>query len=216
MKKLYFGFIALFFLLSLTLSVGMLFAGPAQPMANEVLAEPPAATTPEGGFNDRILADTAKYVGDHFFLRQQLISLDRRLNASLLGTSGQDSVLLGKDGWLYFRDTLNDYTGVDPLTDRQLSRIAHNLALMNRYCAENGKQFLFVIAPNKNALYGENMPNFGAPTVSRASSPSSSSSCWRAACPMQTSLLPLRGRRRSSTSPTIPIGTLRALPWVRM
>lgn len=161
MKKLNFAFVAVFFLLSLTLSVGMLFAGPAQPMANEVLAEPPAATTPEGSFNDRILADTAKYVGDRFFLRQQLISLDRRLNAALLGTSGQDSVLLGADGWLYFRDTLNDYTGVDGLTDRQLGYIAHNLGLMNRYCEENGKQFLFVIAPNKNALYDENMPNFG-------------------------------------------------------
>lgn len=161
MKKLFYGlFIGAFLLLSLTLSLGMVF-GVAQPTANEILVEAPSLTAEDGSFNAELLSDTAAWVNDRFFLRNELISLDRRLNASVLGTSSQDSVLLGKDGWLYFRDTLNDYTGASGMTDRQLQHAAHNLALMAQYCEENGKQFLFVIAPNKNALYEENMPSFG-------------------------------------------------------
>lgn len=158
MKKV---FIGLFLALSLTLSVGMFFAGPAQPVANELLAEPPSFTKEDGGVNTDILADTAKYMGDRFFLRNELITLDRRLNAALLGTSGQSSVILGSEGWLYFAPTLADYTGTDGMTDRELEHAASNLELMARYCRENGKQFLFVIAPNKNALYDANMPSYG-------------------------------------------------------
>ena len=158
MKKV---FIALFLVLSLALSVGMLFAGPAQPVANEVLADAPSLKLEDGSFNASLLADTAAWINESFFLRNTLISLDRKLNATVLGTSGQSSVILGSNGWLYFQPTLGDYTGTDGLTDQELAQAAHNLSLMARYCEANGKQFLFVIAPNKNALYDENMPSFG-------------------------------------------------------
>ena len=162
MKKVMYGlFIGLFLTLSLALSVGMFFAGPAQPAANEILAEAPALKTEDGGANWDVLSHTAAWVNDRFFLRNELIGLDRGLTASVLNTSGQSSVILGSNGWLYFTPTLADYTGTEGMTDRELSNAAHNLSLMARYCEENGKRFLFVIAPNKNALYSANMPSFG-------------------------------------------------------
>jgi len=162
MKKTMYGlFIGLFLIMSLTLSVGMLFAGPAQPAANEILAQPPVLKNEDGTINADVLSQTAAWMGDRFFLRNRLIGADRWLTARVLSTSGQSSVILGTEGWLYFAPTLTNYTGTEGMTDRELSHAAHNLSLMARYCRENGKKFLFAIAPNKNALYAEHMPDFG-------------------------------------------------------
>ena len=154
-------FISLCLSLCLTLSLGMAFAGPAAAGANEQLAEPPALITEEGSLNTGYLNDLSSYIRDRFFLRQELISLHHWLSAKVLGTSGDDSVILGQDGWLYYTDTLADYTGTDPMTDRELFAAANNLRLMNEYCAAQGKRFLFMIAPNKNSLYPEHMPSYG-------------------------------------------------------
>ena len=79
----------------------------------------------------------------------------------MFGTSGNPDVILGTDGWLYYSDTLTDYTGTDPMGERELFAASKNLQLMSQYCGENGRSFLFVIAPNKNSVYGENMPDYG-------------------------------------------------------
>ena len=159
------GFSILFILiclgLCLTLSVGMLFAGPSGAGANEQLAEAPALLTEEGRLNTGYLSDLCAYIRDRFFLRQELISLDHRISATLFGTSGDPGVILGSNGWLYYADTLDDYTGTDPMTDRELFAASNNLRLMARYCEERGRKFLFVIAPNKNSLYDANMPGYG-------------------------------------------------------
>lgn len=162
MKKVMYGlFVGLFLTMSLALSIGMIFAGPAQPTANEILAEAPVLKNEDGTANTDVLSQTAAWINDRFFLRNELIGIDRKLTAGVLNTSGQSSVILGSDGWLYFTPTLPDYTGTEGMTERELSNAAHNLSLMARYCEENGKQFLFVIAPNKNALYSDNMPSYG-------------------------------------------------------
>lgn len=153
-------FIAVFLGLCLVLSLGMLIAGPSQAGANERLADAPQLMT-QDGVNADFLSDLADWVNDRFFLRQELISLEHWLTANLLGTSGDDGVILGTEGWLYYADTLADYTGTDPMTERELYSAAKNLSLMAGYCRERGSAFLFVIAPNKNSLYDENMPDYG-------------------------------------------------------
>ena len=64
----------------------------------------------------------------------------------MLGTSIADNVLLGKDGWLYFADTLNDYTGTALWGEREIFSAARNLSLMAEYCEGQGARFLFTIA----------------------------------------------------------------------
>lgn len=154
-------FLAITLCLCLTLSVGILFAGPSQAGANEQLTEAPVLITEDGVFNTAFLSDCSNWVRDHFFLRQELISLDHWLSARLFHTSGDPGVLLGSDGWLYYTDTLADFTGTDPMTDREIFAAAHNLALMADYCEAQGREFRFVIAPNKNSLYSAHMPNYG-------------------------------------------------------
>lgn len=155
-------FLATALCLCLVLSVGILFAGPAQAGANEQLSDAPALLTEEGTINTVFLTQISDWVRDHFFLRQELISVDHWLSARLFQTSGDAGVVLGSDGWLYYTDTLTDYTGTDPMTERELFSAANNLRLMADYTEEQGRQFLFVIAPNKNSLYSQNMPDYGA------------------------------------------------------
>lgn len=153
-------FVAIFLVLCLSLSVGTLLFGPAGAAANERLAEMPAIKTEDGHLNTGYLSQLQSYVNDRFFLRQKLITLDRRMS-NLLGVSGESSVIAGKDGWLFFADTLDDYTGTGLMSSRELFSAASNVALMEEYCRLNGKEFTFIIAPNKNSLYGRFMPNYG-------------------------------------------------------
>lgn len=162
MKKiLQLSFISLVMIMGLVLSIGVLIHGPSQPGGNEKLSDTPALQDKEGNWNDTFLKDTVTWFSDHFYLRQELISVNNRISAMLFHTSGEDSVILGKDGWLYFDSTLDDYTGLNALTKKELSAAAHNLELMAQYCREQGKDFVFIIAPNKNSLYPQFMPDYG-------------------------------------------------------
>lgn len=161
-KALYLCFLGLFLVICLTLSVGILLYGPALPGANEQLQKAPVWTDDEGNQNDNYLGDAAAWVNDHFYLRQTLVSSNHLLNKILFGTSGEDTVIVGKDGWLYFAETLDNYTGLDAFSDRELYAITQNLAMMAQYCQDNGTDFTFLIAPNKNTLYPQYMPDFGA------------------------------------------------------
>lgn len=153
-------FICIFLALCLSLSIGTLLFGPADAAANERLAELPSIQTEEGRINTDYLSQLQNYVNDRFFLRQKLITLDRRMS-NLLGVSGESSVIAGKDGWLFFAETLDDYTGTGLMSSRELFSAASNVALMDEYCRANGKEFTFIIAPNKNSLYGQFMPDYG-------------------------------------------------------
>ena len=163
MKKRIFPWIFTFgaLLMSIALVVGILFAGPAQAGANEVLSKAPQLKTKDGKLNDNFLGDTAAWINDHFFGRQELISVHNKTVSTVFGTSAADDVILGSDGWLYYTSTLNDYTGLEPMDAADIQMAANNLALMQEYCHSQGREFAFVLAPNKNSLYPEYMPNYG-------------------------------------------------------
>lgn len=159
MKKAKLIFISLFVALCLVPSAGMLLFGEAQPAANEVLAAKPAITTRSGEFNLSFLSDVSDYIADRFAFRQELATAWAGVNAKLFGTSVEEQVVLGRDGWLYFSDTLPDYMG-QGMSDTQLRYLANDLALMQEYLEAQGKRFVFTVAPNKNSIYPEYMPGY--------------------------------------------------------
>ena len=143
-------------LLCAALSLGLLFFGPAEAGANQRLAQKPKLSA-KSGVNWAYLSDLAQYVGDRFWLRQELISLRNSL-VSLTGSSPVEDVILGTEGWLYYAPTLGDYTGAEPMTDAEIDACVWNLYLMDEYCMLHGFPLLFVPVPNKNSLYPEHMP----------------------------------------------------------
>ena len=151
-------FVAVFFIICVVPSVGFFTFGPAEAGANERLAAKPSITERDGSLNTDYLSELSEYFKGRFFLRQEMISANNGVTAALLASSAEEDVILGKNGWLYYSDTLDDYTGTAALDDHELYMAAHNLHLMQQACGD----FLFTLAPNKNSLYPENMPNLGA------------------------------------------------------
>lgn len=116
-------------------------------------------TTRSGELNLSFLSDVSDYIADRFAFRQELATAWAGVNAKLLGTSVEEQVILGSDGWLYFSDTLPDYMG-QGMSDTELRYLANDLALMQEYIESQGKHFIFTVAPNKNSIYSEHMPEY--------------------------------------------------------
>ena len=152
-------FTALFLLRCLIPGAGLLLVGPAEARANEAAPRRPELVDANGELNAGVLDDTEDYVNEAFSLRQELITLWAHVEA-LFGESAEDGVILGSDGWLYYADELADYTGTEPMTERQVFAAARNLALMREYAEGLGADFIFTIAPNKSSLYPEHMPAY--------------------------------------------------------
>ncbi len=123
-------FTVIFLLACLTPAAGLVLTGGAKAGANEVLAAKPALTKRDGSINARFLNDLSDYVGDRFSLRQEAVTAWAGLNAKLFHRSVTDSVLLGRDGWLYYAPTLEDYTRARPMTERELWCAGRTLYLL--------------------------------------------------------------------------------------
>ena len=128
-------------------------------VGNEKLASMPELFEEEGSFNTSILNEFSDYFADHFGFRHEMITLNDRLTGTVFRAIDSSSVLLGKDGWLFYKSTLENYTGADLFTPRQSYAAAHVLQLMQESCAQNDIRFYFTVAPNKNSLYGNQMPS---------------------------------------------------------
>ena len=148
--------------------VGMLLLGESQAAANEVLSPKPVLKNPDGSWNLEVMSDAADYFSDHFAFRQELITADSTWKAELFHTSSQEQVALGQDGWLFYAETLDDYTGADLLTDRQAFAVGRSLKLAQQYVESKGGVFLFTVAPNKISLYPEYGPQLSPGTQTAA------------------------------------------------
>lgn len=138
-------------------------------VGNEQLASFPELRKEDGNFNTGILNDFADYFADHFGFRHEMITLNDWLTEAAFKTLDSNSVLLGKDSWLFYKSTLEDYTGTNLFTARQSYAAARVLRLMQEYCKQNGVDFYFTIAPNKNSMYSSQMPaRYAAASVRNA------------------------------------------------
>jgi hypothetical protein len=130
----------------------------------------------EKWFNDRIgfrrpliqVFQVARYYG---WTPRLLSTMHRQSHAAASGVmnhldqgaathSSDDGVLIGRDGWLYYKSesALDDFRGTDLFTDAELSRWKDVLTERRQWLAKKGIRYVFVIVPNKSAIYPEYMP----------------------------------------------------------
>lgn len=66
-------------------------------------------------------------------------------------------VFKGKDNWLFFKldNSIKNFQNAILFSDIQLRKIANYLNSIQSWCDKNNKKFYFVIAPDKNKIYGE-------------------------------------------------------------
>lgn len=159
MKKTSILFVAVCMALCLIPSVGMLLFPTTETTENKAMAAPPSLLT-EGKLNTDFFDDFEKFFNERMALRNPMLCADAMIQTTLFGESNVSGVIDGTDGWLYYSSTLSDFQGTDVLTPRQLSAIANNIAIVDSYLQEKEIDFVFTVAPNKNTLYGENMPYY--------------------------------------------------------
>ena len=144
-------------LLCLLPLIGMLWTTGGE--VKEELAAFPAIQE-DGVVNVDFLSELGDYFEDHFAYRNQVVSANSVLRAKLFGVSSTDTVVVGADDWLYYAGTLSDYGSWVVLSQRSIDNIGYNLFLMQAYTVNAGTDFILTIAPNKNTLYGGNMPYY--------------------------------------------------------
>ena len=158
-KPLAAAYIAVVAVLCLVPSVGLLFAG-SEVSSDSDAAPAPELTTSDGSFNFNVMSDAGDWFDDHFAFRNEWVTAAAALEGGVFGVSPNESVVYGTNGWLYYGDSVDDFRGTDQLNDRALYDIAHSMKLVQDYAASRDIDFAFTIAPNKNTLYGENMPYY--------------------------------------------------------
>ena len=152
-------YVAIVAVLCLIPSVGLLFGG-AEESSDSDAAGVPQLLTDEGAPNVNLLHDAGDWFSDHFAFRNEYVTAAALIEGALFGVSADEGVVYGTNGWLYYSDSIDDFRGSNQLNDRALFDIAHSVRLVQTYALGQGIDFAFAISPNKNTLYGENMPYY--------------------------------------------------------
>lgn len=96
---------------------------------------------------------------DHFPTRSYLVSANNLLLSKIFKTSGNERVVVGKEGWMFFDATVKDYLHLQTMSDEDISRALTSLRLQREYVESQGKQWAVFLIPNKNHIYPEYMPD---------------------------------------------------------
>ena len=95
-----------------------------------------------------------------FPYRDILIRTANLLKMDLFQQSPMKSVILGRDGWLFFNDEMDmeDWLNVTEYSQEELDNAVAIFTERGKWLARQGSAMLVVIAPNKPTLYGEFLP----------------------------------------------------------
>lgn len=157
MKKYIFGaiYLLLFFAIMLSGVATMPYIKQDGAAEKRILAEFPEIKSADGTLSIADFpAGFEAWLDDHIGLRMIWMQQYASLHAAM-GSSVNDQVIVGSDGWLYFEPTVPDFTGSDALTENQRWRVKYTLEAIDR--ALDVPMVVF-FAPNKNTVYPEHMP----------------------------------------------------------
>jgi hypothetical protein len=102
------------------------------------------------------------FFDDHFGLRKKMLALRSGIDLRLFHRSSTPKVLVGRNDWLFYTSdkSVEDYRGDQPLTQEELSQWETALRERRDSARSHGvASYRFVVAPNKQSIYPENMPS---------------------------------------------------------
>jgi alginate O-acetyltransferase complex protein AlgJ len=102
-----------------------------------------------------------RYFEDHFAFRARLVEWQGRARLRYLRSSPQPTVITGKSGWLFYADdgSMDDYISARPFNAQELDVWRTTLQDTQDWLQRQGITYLFVLAPDKHAIYQEMMPD---------------------------------------------------------
>lgn len=98
---------------------------------------------------------------DHYEGRMNRIELYNKVLYTLLDGRTFSNVLRGNDGWLFYTDegNMDDYQNAHPFSPADLEEIGDKLASVQKRMDNEGILFLVAVAPNKETIYPEYLPD---------------------------------------------------------
>lgn len=99
------------------------------------------------------------YVKDQIGFRENIIYWNNFIKIKYLHYSPVKSVIIGSDGWLYYKDEIPDHRHETQFTDRELRLMCQTLEARQYWLSAQGITYLFLIAPNKSTIYPEYVPS---------------------------------------------------------
>lgn len=102
-----------------------------------------------------------EYYNDNIAYKSKFIKINQLANYYLFGTAENNKSVLGNDNWLFFKDdySIEDYQGTIKYSDEQILGLVNQIVAVDEYYKSLGKEFILFIAPNKESIYGENLPS---------------------------------------------------------
>jgi hypothetical protein len=131
------------------------------PNENRRLATFPSLRPGLSGASE-FLTGLENYFKDNFGFRRQLVRWERHWKWLAFHDARTGEVLEGKDGWLFFANGLmiDDVCSARPFTSAELEAWRTLLTGRHDWLKERGIRYLFVIPPDKHAIYPEHLPDW--------------------------------------------------------
>ena len=113
--------------------------------------------------------DYTSYFNDNLQFRNELITLNTAIDYFVYNRSSSENVVIGKDNWLFYAkvgdgDPIGCYCGTNLYSDAELQTLAENCVRQRDFLQEQDMEFVIFIAPNKERIYSEYMPDhYGRP-----------------------------------------------------
>ena len=85
------------------------------------------------------------------------MGLYNNLKLKIAPKAGNDKVLVGKDGWLFFKgdNSLYNFANISELQENGLQAGLEYLKSINKWCKNHNKKFYYIIIPDKHRIYSE-------------------------------------------------------------
>ncbi|HET8876436.1 MAG TPA: hypothetical protein VFO53_08925 [Casimicrobiaceae bacterium] len=123
------------------------------------------AAWPAWSMSRAFIAAFDRAFADRFGGREVLLRLHNRVLVRVFGVSPSPDVLIGNDGWLFFKGEDGRafdryYRGTQPVADAELQRVVDELRRRERFLAAHGIGYVVTIAPDKATIYPEHLPRW--------------------------------------------------------
>ncbi len=106
-------------------------------------------------FNNEYYRSFDQYFNDNFSLRSPLILTKRWLDYRIFHTTDVKGVHVGTNGWLYSRQSIDDYRKEACDRMQNIERLVLELHAIEKMIESTGRRFFFIVAPSKSTIYPE-------------------------------------------------------------
>lgn len=106
---------------------------------------------------DKYYKKIAKFLDDRYPFRRSFIISKNWIDYYIFSTSPSPKVHMGREGWFFMKEGMNDYFKQDCEKKKKARELARKLSAIEKTLQSAGKKFLFIVPPDKATIYPEHI-----------------------------------------------------------